>query len=343
MLFGAIISVIGFLTLDKMVRFLGSTETIAPYARTYITYILIAAPFMTSSLTMNNILRYEGKAKLGMKGLMAGAILNMAGDPILMFVLKMGIAGAGLSTALSQLVSWGILLSMFLHGKTESEIKIKSTDFSKVWNIMSTGFPSMLRQGLNSLTTVMLNAQCATYGDAAIAAMSIVSRIIFFAFSIALGVGQGFQPVAGYNYGAKKYSRVRQGYQFTVIAAECIIIVMSVLLIALSGKLIGAFRDDPDVILIGTRALRLQTVATLFLPPCMATEMLYQSTGRKLGATVLSAVRSGLLFIPSLLILASVRGLAGIQEAQPLSQILSFPAAIWFAIAFFRKLPKEQT
>ena len=340
---GLIISLFGFLLLDDIVMFLGSTLTIAPYAKTYISFILAAAPFMCSSFTLNNLLRYEGKASLGMIGLMFGAVLNMVGDPILMFGLGMGIAGAGLSTALSQIVSWSILLFMFLGGHTESKInliKAFQTGPAVVGNIMATGFPSLLRQGLNSLTTVLLNSRCGVYGDAAVAAMSIVSRIVFFTFSIALGVGQGFQPVSAYNYGARKYSRIREGYRFTAILAEGIILVGVTILIVFASPLIRLMRDDPEVIEIGTRALRLQALSNLFLPPCMVTEMLYQSTGHRAGATMLSALRSGLLFIPSLLILSSVRGLAGIQEAQPLSVVLSFPFTVMFAVLFFRKLPK---
>ena len=316
---GLIISMIGFLLLDDIVMFLGSTLTIAPYAKTYISFILAAAPFMCSSFTLNNLLRYEGKASLGMIGLMFGAILNMVGDPIFMFGLGMGIAGAGLSTALSQIVSWGILLFMFLGGHTESKInliKAFQAGPAVVGNIMATGFPSLLRQGLNSLTTV------------------------FFTFSIALGVGQGFQPVSAYNYGARKYSRIREGYRFTAILAEGIILVGVTILVVFASPLIRLMREDPEVIQIGTRALRLQALSNLFLPPCMVTEMLYQSTGHRAGATMLSALRSGLLFIPSLLILSSVRGLAGIQEAQPLSVVLSFPFTVMFAVLFFRKLPK---
>lgn len=343
---GLLITVIGFLWLDDIVMILGSTETIAPYAKTYITYILIASAFMSSSLTLNNILRYEGKAALGMIGLMTGAVLNMIGDPILMFGLDMGIAGAGLSTAASQIISWLILLFMFLSGKTESKLSVRKAlqaGPAVYGNIMATGFPSLLRQGLNSLNTVLLNAQCALYGDAAVAGMSIVARIIFFAFSIALGVGQGFQPVSAFNYGAGKYSRVRKGYRVTVIISEGIIIVGCTLLLIFSGHLIGLFRDDPEVIAVGTRALRLQALAHLFLPICMTTEMLFQSTGKRLGASFLSALRNGLLFIPLLLILSHFRGIAGIQETQPLAILMSVPVTLPFAMAFFRKLPKEDS
>ena len=342
--FGLLITVIGFAFLDDVVILLGSTETIAPYAKTYITYILISAPFMSSSLTLNNILRYEGRASLGMVGLMTGAVLNMIADPIFMFSLDMGIAGAGLSTALSQFVSWCILLSMFLMGKTDTKLgisQIKSGNILMLFSIMATGFPSLLRQGLNSISTVMLNDICSDYGDSAVAAMSIVSRIVFFAFSIAIGIGQGFQPVSGFNYGAGKYDRLRKDFRFTVIISEAIIVVGCTLLFIFSGGLIGIFRDDSEVIEIGVRALRLQALAQLVLPPCMAVEMLYQSTGKRLGASILSSLRNGIIFIPVLVILAGIRGLSGIQEAQPLALLISLPVTIPFGIAFFRKLPNE--
>ena len=333
---GAVITGIGFAVLGPMVM-------AAPFARTYITYILIAAPFMSSSLTMNNILRYEGRAALGMIGLMTGAILNMIGDPIFMFGMGMGIAGAGLSTALSQIISFGILLSMFLTGRSQSRLSLKraASGFGVYLDIMATGFPSLLRQGLNSITTVLLNTHAAVYGDAAVAAMSIVSRIVFFVFSIAIGIGQGFQPVSGFNYGAGRYSRLRKGYRFTMLLAEGILAAAVVLVFLKSGSLIGIFRDDPEVIRIGTRALRLQCAALFLLPPCMVTEMLFQSTGRRLQASVLSALRSGIFFIPSLLILDRFRGLAGIQEAQPLAYVLGFFPAMYLAADFFRKLPRH--
>lgn len=344
MLCGLVITLTGFIWLDDIVMMLGSTDTIAPYAKTYIAYILAAAPFMSGSLTLNNFLRYEGKASLGMIGLMSGAILNIIGDPILMFRLNMGIAGAGLSTAVSQIISWLILLFMFSTGKTESKLSFsKALHISPLvyGNIMATGFPSLLRQGLNSLTTVMLNSQCRVYGDAAVAGMSIVSRIIFFAFSIALGIGQGFQPVSAFNYGAGRYSRVRKGYRFTALASESIIVTGCVLLIIFSNNLIGLFRDDPEVIAVGTRALRLQALSNLALPVCMTTEMLLQSTGKRFGASFLSALRSGILFIPSIYFLSCFRGLAGIQEAQPLAMVLALPLTVPFAVYYFRKLPKQ--
>ncbi len=341
-LLGAIISLTAFPLHHWIILTLGSTETIYPHARSYLLTILFAAPFMTGGYTLNNLLRYEGKASLGMIGLMSGAILNIALDPILMFVLHMGVAGAALATAASQVISFLILLSMFLRGRTVTRLSLKQFDPRPrvIGDIMTTGLPSMLRQVLNSVANILLNSSAAVYGDAAVAAMSIVGRISFFVFALALGIGQGFQPVCAYNFGAKKYLRLRSAYRVTVILSEAILIVSAVLTLLFSGNLIAVFRNDPDVISIGTRALQLQMITILFLPFSMSTEMLYQSTGHRLGASFLSSARSGLFFIPSLILLSRLRGLAGIQEAQPLAYLLAFPLALFFMLRFMRRLPK---
>lgn len=340
---GLLFIIIGLPFVDELVMLLGSTDTIAVYAKTYIYFIIFAAPFMTSSLTMNNILRYESKAALGMAGLMTGAILNMICDPIFMFGFNMGIAGAGLATALSQVVSFIILLSMFLRGKTI--VKLKRVNFVAnirfIFNIMATGFPSLVRQGLNSIATVLLNSCSAVYGDEAVSAMSIVSRIVFFVMSVAIGIGQGFQPVSGFNYGAGKYSRLRKAYAFTFIVSEVLVLIGLSLVLINSNGIIAIFRDDPIVIKIGTRALKLQMATLLFVPITVVTEMLFQTTGNRLLASLLSAMRSGIFFIPTLLILSYTRGLSGIQEAQPVAYVISFLPVLILAIWFFKRLPKQ--
>ena len=341
--FGVLMSLVTLPLLDRIILWLGSTETIAPYARQYLTWILIAAPAMTGGYTLNNLLRFEGKASLGMIGLMTGAILNIVLDPLLMFVLNLGIAGAAMATAFSQIVSFLILLSMFLRRKVTIQLSLRHVDLrpKTVGNIITTGFPSMVRQVLNSVATILLNSNASVFGDEAVAAMSIVSRISFFVFALALGIGQGFQPVCAYNFGAKKYARLRSAFWTTVMMAEAILILMSAVGLVFSDQLVAVFRNDPRVIEIGTRALKLQLLTLLFLPFTMAVEMLYQSTGNRLGASLLSSARSGLFFIPSLLILSAIRGLAGIQEAQPLAYVLSFPLALYYALRLIRRFPKE--
>ena len=338
---GLAISLITLPLRDQIVRLLGSTETIAPHARAYLDWILIAAPFMTGGYTLNNLLRYEGKASLGMVGLMVGAVLNTALDPLLMFTFGLGLAGAAIATAASQIISFFILLSMFLRGKTSVRLSLRKIQPSSVCGIMTTGLPSMLRQALNSVATILLNSSAAPFGDEAVAAMSIVSRISFFVFALALGSGQGFQPVSAFNFGARKYARLRKAFRVTVMMSESVIVAAAAVCFLLSGQLIGVFRNDPRVIEIGIRALRLQMATVIFLPFTMCAEMLYQSTGHRLGASFMSSARSGLFFIPTLLILSRLRGLNGIQEAQPAAYLLAIPMAAAFILHFMRSLPKE--
>ncbi|SFQ47044.1 putative efflux protein, MATE family [Lachnospiraceae bacterium XBB1006] len=340
MFLGLIIGLLSGFALSYLVFLLGSTRTIAVYAKQYIRYIIVAAPFQTSSLTMNNLLRYEGKAKLGMIGLMTGAVLNISGDALFMKIFHMGVSGAGLSTMLTQMISFGILLYMFLSGKTQTMISVKcvSGKVYDYWNIVATGFPSMLRQGLNSISTMLLNGNARVYGDAAVAAMAITSRVGFFCMSVALGIGQGFQPVSSFNYGAKKYERVKRAYWFTLILSECVLLLSAIPVYFMAEPVVKIFRDDPKVIFYATRALKLHCIALLFVPLSMVTEMGFQSTGQRLKSTITSSLRSGVVMIPSLLLLAKLRGMSGIQEAQPVAYVITWFICIYFSYAFLKSL-----
>ena len=288
---GTLIGALGLIFLDPLMRLLGSTDTILPYAKDYGIYILIASPLTMTSFALNNILRYEGKAFFAMIGLTVGGVLNMIGDPLFIFGLDMGIAGAGLSTAISQAVGFLILLSMFLRGKTLSKLGVK---FAKenprgILDIIATGFPSFCRQGLSSIATMTLNNLAGGVGgDAAVAAMSVVNKITFFIFAVGLGIGQGFQPVASFNYGAKMYSRVKRAFFFTFGAGELLLGAFVVVGLLFSNNLIGLFRDDPTVIEIGTLSLKLQLLALFFHPLTICANMLFQSIGENKKATFLS-------------------------------------------------------
>lgn len=337
---GLIMAVLSFVFMKPLLYLLGSTQTIAPYAGTYIFYILLSAPFFTSSLTMNNLLRYEGKAKFGTIGLMIGAVINIFGDMVLMFGLHLGIAGAGISTAVSQVISFSILLSMFLRRKTQTKISVKyvARDFKTVWNIIGTGFPSLLRQTLNSVATMLLNRTAGVYGDEAVAAMSIVSRISFFPMAVAIGIGQGFQPISSFNYGANRKKRVRKAFWTAFAGEECVLIFISVPIYIFAGTLVQQLRDDPLVIKLGIRALRLMCVGQLFVPLTMMVEMGFQSIGEKLLASFGSCLRSGLLFIPTLLILTNIRGITGVQEAQPLSFVFAFIVCLFLCRIYLKRV-----
>lgn len=341
---GAVITVLGFLFLNPLTRLLGSTDTILPYARTYASFILLAAPFMASSCVMNNILRYEGRAALAMVGLTSGGILNIFGDWLLMEGFGLGVMGAGLATAVSQIISFCILLFMFLSGKTESKFALKwvTKDIGDVVMICKTGLPSLMRQGLTSVSTMVLNGQAAIYGDAAVAAMSIVNRICSFIFSVALGIGQGFQPVSAFNYGAKKYGRVRQGFCFTLGLAEVLLGTIAVVGMIYSSHFVAFFRNDPKVIDIGNFALSVQLAALFFQPLTVCSNMLFQSVGKNGTATFLAMLRSGLCFIPVIVLLSCVLGLTGVEISQTVADVLAFFISLPFTLCFLGELKRKE-
>lgn len=339
---GLVIELLGYLFLTPFMRLLGSTETILPYAKEYAVWILFSSPFLAVSCVLNNLLRYEGLSFYAMIGLTAGGVINMAGDPLLMFGLNLGVTGAGMSTAFSQVISFFILLIMY-HKKARCKISFgrMRKNSSKVVSIARVGFPSMARQGLNSISTMLLNNQAAVYGDAAVAAMSIVNRVAFFIFAVGLGLGQGFQPVSAFNYGAKKYSRLKKGFWFTFLLSEVLMLVFAVIGFAFSREIIMLFRNDPDVISIGAFALHCACIACLFQPFCISCNMMFQSIGKSGRATFLSMLRSGLYFVPLILLLPHLIGLTGIQISQMVSDILAFFTAIPILIMYFRILPAD--
>ena len=340
LVFGVVLAVAGLGTLPHFMMLLGSTETILPHACAYARPILIAAPLMISSLVMNNILRYEGKASFAMIGLVTGGLLNIALDPLFIFGLGMGTAGAGLATALSQTISFCILLSMFLRGKTVSQFRLSAVtrearDFGR---ILLGGAPSFGRQGLNSIGGMLLNLAARSYGDAAVAGMSIVSRIFMFIISVAIGVGQGLQPVASFNYGARKYRRVRQAAIFTIEAAFCMLVVLVGLCWVNGDVLIRLFRDDPAVTAVALPAFHYQCLAMLLHPIIVVANMTFQSVGASGRATFLACCRQGVFFIPLILILPRTHGLFGVEICQPIADVLTFLVSLPFLLAFLQQL-----
>ena len=229
--FGLLLTVFGLIFIDPLMRILGATPTILPYARDYARYILLGASIMCASFVLNNLLRGEGKATLAMVGIATGGVLNIFLDPLFIFVFNLGIAGAAIATVLSQCISFIILLSFFLRGKSLISLNIRNVSRqAKVYiSILKTGLPSLCRQGLASISTVALNLNAAVYGDAAVAAMSVVSRIFMLMISVLIGFGQGFQPVAGYNYGARKFDRVRQAVKFSLVWGTIVVVVLGII------------------------------------------------------------------------------------------------------------------
>lgn len=323
--FGLVIMGAGLTFLEPLMRLLGSADTILPYAMDYGSWILIAAPAMTMSCVLNNILRYEGKATLAMVGLTTGGILNILLDPLFIFGFHLGIRGAGLATALSQYLSFSILLSMFLRKKTQSILSVRylSKNPKILWDVVHTGLPSLARQGLNSISTMVLNMAAKPFGDVAIAAMGYVGRTSSMIYSVGVGIGQGFQPVAGFNYGAKKYSRVKKGSYFTMILGILVIGILAALCFGLAPQIISLFRKDAKVVEIGSEALRIMCLFLASVPISVVGNMLFQSIGKSGTALILACMLSGLVFIPLCIILSQIFGLRGIEMAQPISYLTS--------------------
>lgn len=341
---GLVIMAFGLVFLEPLCRVLGSTDTILPHAETYAFWILLAAPAMTGGCVTNNILRYEGRAVLAMAGLAGGGVLNIFLDWLFVVVLGKGVGGAGCATMISQYASLAVLLGMFLSGRTESRISfaaLRKTDFTVTRRIWAVGSSNLARQGLTSISTMILNNMAGLYGDAAVAAMAIVGKLSNFFFCLAVGIGQGFQPVSSFNYGAAKYSRVKGAWRTATGIGTAEMIAASLFAGIFAPSLVRLLRDDPEVVRTGTAALRAVCVSLPFMPAGFVTEMLFQSTGHA-GRSLLSAsLRSGLLFIPTVAVLGNAFGLRGIMLAQPVANILSVVILLPCAFAFLRSLPAD--
>ena len=340
---GVLIAVLGNVFNEPLMRLLGATETAMPYALDYARYIFLAAPFMMGSLSMNNLLRFQGLATYGMVGIISGGVLNMLLDPLLIFVFDLGIAGAAWATIISQFVSFCLLLIGCTKGGNLqihlSHVKLKP--YYYLW-IFKGGLPSLARQGLASVATICLNQAARTYGDAAIAAMGVVQRIMMFGGSAMIGFGQGFQPVCGFNYGAGLYHRVKEGFWFSVKVTFVLLLAVSAAGFVWAPQLVSIFRDDPEVITIGTAALRFQCVTFCLQSWVVMGNMCQQTMGLTVPATFMAVARQGLFFIPTVWILALTLGLPGIQMAQMVADLLTFLCSVPIQIWVLKKLSQPQ-
>lgn len=337
---GLLITILGIIFSTQFLSLVGASNTILPYAQDYAKYIFFGAPIMTASFVLNNVLRSEGKAFFSMIGLTTGGILNIILDPIFIYALDLGISGAAIATLCSQSISFLILLTCFLKHKTVCHINIKLYSLKKevLPKIVTTGFPSLSRQGLSSISSILLNTAAGAYGDAAIAGMTITTKIVMFIASIMIGVGQGFSPVSGYNFGAKRYDRVKQAYTFTLTAGFILMGSLATIIFIFANQIMNAFINDLNVVKIGVAALRWQVAFLPFHSLIIGTNMLMQSTRHIKSATYLSMNRNGIYFIPAILILPRVIGLQGVEMAQFVADVLSAITAVPFAIYFFKKM-----
>jgi putative MATE family efflux protein len=340
LLMGALFCVLGLIWMNPLSILLGSTPTILPYAREYMRFILIGAPWMAGSLVLNNQLRFQGSALYGMVGMISGAVLNIFLDPLFIFTFHMGVTGASLATMISQLVGCVVLaVGCFRKGNIAIRFRNFAPSLSLYKEVVRGGLPSLFRQGLASLASIFINHFAGGFGDAAIAAISIVNRVTMFASSALVGFGQGFQPVCGFNYGAGRYDRVKRAFWFCVKSSLAVLILIALGVFILAPRVIALFRgDDPEVIRIGTLCLRLQCLTFPLTGWVVLCNMMMQTIGKPLEASLLAMSRQGLFLIPALCILSPLFGLTGIQAAPPVSDAAAFFFAIPIAVRVLRKM-----
>ena len=336
---GSLLTLAGLGTLEHFVWILGATETIYPYALQYATYILWGAPVMCLAFTLNNLLRWQGKANRSVIGLGIGGVLNILLDPIFIFGLDLGISGAAIATLLSQCVSASILASFFLRGQSEIRVSIRCVSTApKIYlTIFKSGMPSFFRQGMASVSAMALNFNAGVYGDAAVAAMAIVTKVFNFLLSAVIGFGQGMQPVVGYNYGAKELGRVRQAVSFSLKFCTVILTVAAAAGAVFAPQIVQFFRNDPAVVAVGTQAFRFQCISLPLAAVLVFANMLVQSLGKSWRASLLALCRQGMFFIPLVYLLPMHFGLLGLEVTQMCSDLIAFLVSAAFLLHYFRR------
>lgn len=359
--FGIIFMILGLIFVEPLAYLLGSTDTILPYAVDYMRIILLGSPFMMTSFVLNNQMRYQGNAMYAMWGIIAGAVVNIVLDPILMFTFDMGIKGAAYATIIGQMVSFILLLILTRYGGN-IRINLKKNPFCLrvLPEIIKGGMPSLCRQGIASVSVILLNI-CAKevamneaismssvvsaelYADATIAAMSIVSRVTMFANSALIGFGQGFQPVCGFNYGAKIYSRVKEAFWFCVKVSFVFLVAIAVIGYIFSPEVIMFFKADDSVVKsIGAFALRVQCLTFPLNAWIVMCNMLLQACGQAFVASIVALCRQGICFIPLLFVLPPLLGMTGIQIAQPVADVFTLLISLIAGLGFLKKLKPQE-
>ena len=340
LIIGVIVAVLGNLLAAPLGYALGAGPSTIHDTLIYMRIILIGAPFMIAQFVINNQLRYQGSAAYAMIGLLAGAIINIGLDPLLMFVFDLGVAGAAIATVSGQAISFVVLLIGSMHGEN-IHLKLSNVRMNRYYlgEIMNSGLPALFRQGLAAVSTLLLNQMAGMMGgDAAIAGMSVVTRVLMLLSSAMIGFGQGYQPVCGFNYGAGLYARVKEGFYFCVKYGTIFLTAMSALCLAFAPQIVGFFRDDPAVIAVGTVALRAQAVTLPLMATIVLANMMLQSMGKGLKASITSSSRNGIFFIPLILILPRFFGLFGVEITQACADVLSFMLAVPIAASELRKM-----
>ena len=342
---GALLLIFGSIFMVPMVRLLGATPTCEQYSIDYATYILLAAPFMACNFVMNQCLRSEGSATLSMVGMGFGGILNIVLDPIFIFTFDMGVAGASLATAISKIVSFGILIFPYITKRSPLNLSIRNfkPTMDIISKVVSVGSSSLFRNGLNVISAIMLNNIAGSMSDSVLAAVGVSNKITMFPFCIILGFGNGFQPVAGFNWGAKRYDRVEESYKFSARISLIGSLIMAVIIALFCDKLIVLFAGtDAEMRRIGAFCILAQCIALPVHAWVAIVNMLCVGLGNAKGAMLLATARQGTCFIPVVHIMASLLGAYGVASVQALADVLSLALAFPLMIAMRKKISRAK-
>ena len=337
---GIAMAIIGNVFIEPIARFLGASETTLADTISYMRIIMIGAPFVMGQFVINNQLRFQGAATYAMYGVLSGALLNIVLDPLLIFGFHMGVAGAAWATIIGQFMGFVVLLIGSFKGEN-LRFNLSNVHFNAYYllELVNGGAPSLFRQGMASVAAILLNRAAGQYGgDAAIAGMSVTTRVMMLMMSALIGFGQGYQPVCSFNYGAGLKKRVKEGFFFCLKVSLVFLTVVGVIFFVFAPQVIAFFRNDPDVIAVGTVALRYQTAVLPLMAVIVMANMMLQSTGMGLKATITSSARNGIFFIPLILILPPIFGLFGVEITQSVADIFSFALALPLVMSEIRKM-----
>lgn len=338
---GTLVMIGGLVFLEPMVRLMGAPATVVPYAMDYASYILYAAPYMAANFVLNQCLRSEGSSLLSLVGMFTGAVLNTALDPLFIFVFDWGIKGAAAATALSKLVSFFILITPYLRRKTLVSLSPRKIRFDRdiVTEVSRMGAPSLLRMSLSVVATVLLNNLAGQYSDSTLAAVSVVSKVTTLLNGVIMGYGQGFQPVAGFNWGAKRYDRVREAYRFASVSAISMVTVLSIIAGIFAPQILALFTEtDTEMIAMGVFSLRAQCLVMPSFAWGVVVNMLFAGIGKARGSLLMSVSRQGIFLLPLLALLPSLLGLNGVLLVQAAADLCTLIMILYFHRQISREL-----
>jgi len=342
---GTLVLILGFSFREPMVRFFGATETIAPHAIDYASFVLISAPIQAAIFVLNHCLRSEGSAKLAMVGMVSGAVMNVILDYFFIMVLGWGLRGASAATAIARLVTFCVLLQPYLSGRSVLSLRIRNIRYNRdiITEVFKMGCPSLFRLAASTLAAIVTNRIAGGFSDSALAAISLTNRIMMFMVSLSLGFGQGFQPVAGFNWGAKRYDRVHQGFWFSIKVLVVVMTALSTVMFIFAPQVIALFDQSgsPDMVRIASLALRFICAVMPMEAWVVISTMCFSGIGRAFGSAVLSLSRQFICLIPVLLVLPPLFGETGLAASQATADVMAFVISLPLMIGTLRLLRRR--